>query len=366
MLRDRPSSPSSLAPGSPAERPAAVLGSAGTEELGAARWRRGAELQSLSREEGCEPVSFHDADTLEISPSRFEAPESVVDGTMLLVVMAGRSVGQVFHVGERDREMSLGRSTLCDITLSDAEVSRRHAAIRWSEGERGFVVADLRSRNGTYLNGQAIDEPLPLASGDKLHLGPSTLLRVASPFGDEARYAQTMNQAALRDPLTGAYNRRYLDERLIAEVAYSNRHEAPFSVMIIDIDHFKEVNDRHGHGVGDIVLTDVVELITSTVRDEDIVARYGGEEIVILCRGTDESEACLVAERVRRTVEEASFTTDQHVVDVTVSIGIAGLAETAAADARLLLAGADIALYAAKAAGRNRCRAASLALESEH
>src|SRR5690606_7286323 len=136
-------------------------------------------------------------------------------------------------------------------------------------------------------------------------------------------------------------------ERLVAEVAFARRHRSPLSLLLIDIDHFKNINDAHGHQAGDAVLKGFIELLESEIRTEDVVARYGGEEFIVLCRESLSEGAAGLAERVRSRVERACFVHDGVIIPVTVSIGIAGVVN-GIADAEGLLKAADQALYLAK------------------
>jgi two-component system cell cycle response regulator len=170
----------------------------------------------------------------------------------------------------------------------------------------------LGSRNGTRINGVGItDAPHRLERGDIIELGLQTVLRVS--FADEAetRYARQMYDAVLRDGLTGVYNRRYFESRLRTEIAFARRHETNLALVMIDIDHFKLINDTHGHPVGDAVLCWLVDLVELGIRTEDVFARYGGEEFAILCRETGEEQAAIVAERVRGKVAERPFQTGE-------------------------------------------------------
>ena len=161
-------------------------------------------------------------------------------------------------------------------------------------------------------------------------------------------------ELAVTDPLTGLYNRRYLDAHIASAVARASATEKPVCVLIFDIDHFKDVNDTHGHEAGDDVLRDFSDRLRRGVRGIDLVVRYGGEEFVLVMPETDAEYASAVAERLRSDVEKVPFATrsgDQ--IPVTVSIGLAqwqGASDTAEA----LIRRADQALYAAKRAGRNR------------
>ncbi|MHB8623314.1 MAG: GGDEF domain-containing protein [Sulfuricaulis sp.] len=157
----------------------------------------------------------------------------------------------------------------------------------------------------------------------------------------------------ITDPLTGIYNRRYLDRRLPDEVARAQRYGAPLSVLLADIDHFKRVNDIHGHQVGDVVLSNLGKLVVNTVRNTDIVVRYGGEEILIITPNTSAATATRLAERLRQKVEESVLAPDaDKLLHVTVSIGVAFYGRDIG-DASTLIKSVDAALYRAKHEGRN-------------
>lgn len=165
-----------------------------------------------------------------------------------------------------------------------------------------------------------------------------------------------LEELSVRDGLTGLYNRRELEKRLQQEIQRARRYRRPLSVLMLDIDHFKNVNDRYGHQAGDEVLITVADLIQLNVRPVDVVCRYGGEELAVILPETDAEGARTVAERIRGTVEDSVTTTPQgDTVHVTVSIGLAVFprdGDTAAG----LIHTADQALYAAKQEGRNLVR----------
>ncbi|MEM7408437.1 MAG: GGDEF domain-containing protein [Pseudomonadota bacterium] len=167
-----------------------------------------------------------------------------------------------------------------------------------------------------------------------------------------------MENAAARDALTGLFNRGSMVRSLTREVQLAQRHNVPLSIIILDIDHFKSVNDTFGHVVGDAVLIDISERLMDRVRNSDIVFRYGGEEFVVLLSATDLEGAKLLAGRLRTRVEEepVKIKKMQLSVPVTISAGVAELAAGETMDA--LLSRADTALYRAKDAGRNRVHAA--------
>ncbi|MEI7611602.1 MAG: diguanylate cyclase [Betaproteobacteria bacterium] len=151
------------------------------------------------------------------------------------------------------------------------------------------------------------------------------------------------------DSLTHISNRRKLDQFLDNEMHRANRFGHPLSLIMLDLDHFKQVNDRHGHGVGDEVLKSVARLVSDSVRDVDLFARYGGEEFVIVCTETDLKGACVLAEKIRQTVENHAF---NPVEQVTISLGVAEFMPGESMDS--VLKRADEGLYEAKNKGRNR------------
>jgi diguanylate cyclase (GGDEF)-like protein len=171
----------------------------------------------------------------------------------------------------------------------------------------------------------------------------------------EEALLRRLYESTVTDGLTGAYNRKHFGERLAGEVAYARRHDTPLSLLMLDIDHFKKVNDTYGHPAGDRVLRSFTDTLRHTLRAEDVLARYGGEEFVIIARGLDTEHAMHLGERIRTLVAETPIDVEGHTVELTVSIGVASLACEGANAADGLVAVADRRLYAAKAAGRNRC-----------
>jgi len=173
------------------------------------------------------------------------------------------------------------------------------------------------------------------------------------------RRLAVFEQESITDPLTGIFNRRYLERRLRDEVARTNRYDIPLSVLLIDIDHFKRVNDIYGHQVGDLVLEGMAQLIAATLRTTDVVARYGGEEIMVIAPNTPLNTATELAERLRKVVETASFEIpaeldlDIMALGVMISIGVASFGGDTKT-VQDLIQNADKALYRAKSEGRNR------------
>lgn len=170
---------------------------------------------------------------------------------------------------------------------------------------------------------------------------------------------QAMYADSIRDSLTLTYNRRYFDQRMQEEIAYAKRHKAPLSLLLVDIDHFKRINDRHGHSVGDAVLCEVVVRLQQILRSEDILARFGGEEFVVGLRGTSAEGAGLAGERLRKAVDVRPIEADKCSIGCTVSVGCAALdfEDPKRGSLQTLLETADRRLYTSKSGGRNRVTA---------
>ena len=272
------------------------------------------------------------------------------DQQAYLMVIAGPHVGKMFKVD--DDTTVLGRSSKADIHVNDVGISRQHAEFV-CYGEDVFID-DLDSANGTYLNGQIVDRRQQLQDGDKITLGSTTILKFTYHDELDESFQKEMVNAALRDGLTGAYNKSYFLKHLETEMAFALRHQTALSLIMLDIDHFKPVNDNYGHLAGDAILKRLTEIAVSSLRGEDIFARYGGEEFAIVSRGTPLEGARVIAERLRSTVERTDFIYDGNHIPITISMGIATLPDVAAQTPEDLIKAADMALYDAKQAGRNR------------
>jgi diguanylate cyclase (GGDEF)-like protein len=271
-----------------------------------------------------------------------------------LLVLAGPQFGEIFPLAA-EREHLLGRREDADVQIRDDGVSRRHASIRVDGA--GAVVTDLGSANGTYVDGRRV-ATARVEDGGRIQIGGQTTLKFIWADELDARYQLRLAEGALQDPLTGVYNRRHLDERLAGELAAAQRHGRPVSVLMIDVDHFKALNDTHGHLAGDEALRMVAFVVRGAVRREDVLARYGGEEFVVIARETSLEGARALAERIRAAVERSRCTWQGRELAVTVSVGVAVSPDVAElvpgrSDRDLLLA-ADRALYLAKERGRNR------------
>jgi two-component system cell cycle response regulator len=269
-----------------------------------------------------------------------------------LTMVSGTEAGSMYRLGPTT---VVGRSLDCQIKIHESGVSRRHALITQS-GETEYYVQDLGSRNGTTVRGRPVTRAR-LTDGDRIGVGP-VFFRFALADETEELALKRRYEFSIVDGLTGAMNRKHFDDRLIGELAYAKRHKAGVSLMIIDVDHFKKVNDRHGHQAGDAVLKRLAAVIRSTLRVEDVFARYGGEEFAIIARGIDNKHALAFAERIRVLVEKSPFVHKTVPILMTVSIGVASLADCRDASVDQLISLADSRLYVAKASGRNCTRGA--------
>ena len=266
----------------------------------------------------------------------------------LLVRMNGAFLGQVLKL--EGEACTIGRAPGSTLWLRDDGVSREHARLE-QDGE-DYQVVDCGSANGTYVEGQRIERQR-LADGDVIQLGPNALFRYSKTDADHENMLCALYDASVRDPLTGAYNREHFEEHLRAEVSFAMRHRTEVALLMLDLDHFKAVNDTYGHPAGDQVLIDVVYAITSCVRLEDILVRYGGEEFVVVVRDVPLAGAYRMADRVRETIAQVTIKVARGVIRPTASFGCATLACCAEPSAAVLIATVDRRLYEAKRRGRN-------------
>src|SRR3954452_4867074 len=285
----------------------------------------------------------------------FEAPKAPAGGKRdraYLVVLAGASVGEMYKVeGEKT---VIGRGQKAQIRLFDDGISREHAQLL-IEGNR-IVLQDLGSTNGTFCNGLKVDRR-ELVDGDKILVGSTTILKFTYHDNLDEMFQKQMYESALRDGLTKAFNKKYFTDRLESEFTFATRHGSPLALVLFDIDHFKKVNDTHGHQAGDHVLSELSTLLTGALRAEDVFARYGGEEFAVICRGSDVNQGQIVAERMRKAVEVHKFMFEGTHIPLTISVGVAVLPDSTVRDANDVVSHADQALYSSKRGGRNRVTA---------
>ena len=265
-----------------------------------------------------------------------------------IIVIAGPNVGEMFKV---DGVSHVGRGQAAEIRITDTEISRKHARFI-VEGDQ-VVVEDLNSTNGTFVNGTQIRRKL-LQDGDKIQVGTTTILKFSYHDDLDEQFQRKMYDAALRDALTGAFNKKYFGDRLESELAYAIRHGSPLALILFDLDHFKSINDTYGHLAGDYVLRTLGAGVLKQVRREDVFARYGGEEFAMLSRGLDTAAALDFAGRLRAWINGHAFIYEGTRLPVSSSFGVAARPQIQVETALELVGCADKALYSAKVGGRNR------------
>ncbi len=266
----------------------------------------------------------------------------------ILLEIYGRNLGK-----RRDIEKEgivIGRADDADITLDDQSVSRRH--VRITKQKKEFLVADMGSTNGTYLNDVKVEQATALRNGDRIKVG-TTIFKFICSDDMEAEYFDQLYQYSIRDGLTGLYNKKNLLETLDNEFQRCTRYDRQLTVMMMDLDHFKNINDTYGHLVGDRVLVMVADVLKSYFRTADFIARFGGEEFCVILPETPLASAHLTAERIRMAVSNIKLNDNGREVTVTISIGLSTFAKGMKSFTELIEL-ADKQLYKAKEGGRNR------------
>jgi len=264
-----------------------------------------------------------------------------------LVILQGKDRGKRIQV--EPGELTMGRSQDATVLIQDNRISRVHCRVIYRDEQ--FWVEDCDSRNGTHVNGKQVEARTQLKPGALIRIG-HTLIRLSFRHAAEVALEEEPFHAATTDPLTGIFNRRWFEEQGEFCITRARRHGSPLSILILDVDYFKRINDAYGHACGDSVLVSLTKLLCSIKRHEDLLCRHGGEEFLLMMVETDLRGASLLAERLRKKVNEHSFQAGEEVLSITVSIGVSSFrSEDTYAT---LLERADRALYRAKGNGRNR------------
>ncbi len=266
-----------------------------------------------------------------------------------LVQIHGPDLGKKYVIGKA--EYTIGRDEQNDIVVDLDNVSRRHARIFGGSHDRMFVE-DLKSTNGTFLNDQEVLGAQPLRSGDLIKVGGS-IFKFLDGANIETQYHETIYTLTIADGLTGINNKRFFLEYLEREMGRSHRYHRALSLMMFDIDHFKKINDVHGHLAGDYVLRELAQSIKRLVRREQCFARYGGEEFALVMPEDGPDKARLFAEKIRKMIEEKTFIFEDKEIPVTISIGVAEMEHDMTEPTQFIKV-ADANLYKAKKSGRNR------------
>ncbi len=307
-----------------------------------------------------ERLDAETTDQIDLSTMATEVRRAEMKGKKpCLVVIGGHEVGRVLQLD--NRPMVMGRSPDCDVVFQDEGISRCHIEVFSIESNQ-IMVRDLGSTNGTYVKGERITAAA-LDEGDKLLVGRRVVLKFAFQDVIEETFQQELYESSNRDALTGIYNRKYLIQKMIADLSFARRHHIPFSLLIFDIDHFKLVNDTYGHQSGDEVLKAVTHAVAQTIRTEDIVARYGGEEFAVIAQGTNAEGATVLGERIRHQIAEQRVLAEDGSgtqIGVTASVGVITVHPDGVADSATVISQADKNLYRAKRNGRNQIVASEL------
>lgn len=280
----------------------------------------------------------------------------------MLVRYVGHPLGALVHLGEGTCQ--IGRSRVSDLVLPEAEVSRRHARIDLindGDGRKAIYLVDEGSTNGSHVNGHSLPPHVAwaLSDGDAVRIGPHTF-RVKRLDALERQFHEQVLVQSTQDSVTGLNNRATVFGCLERQAEIARRYKRPLSVCLLDLDHFKWVNDCFGHAAGDVALEAVGHVLASRVRAGDQVGRVGGEEFLVVLPETAAFAALHLAEAIRTALQEHPIYApgSSERINLTCSIGVAELQDEDA-DAGALLARADAALYHAKALGRNRTEVAT-------
>lgn len=277
-----------------------------------------------------------------------------------LVILEGAELGRQIELGEFTR---IGRSAEAEVILDDSATSRFHAEVQRAGDE--YQLMDSGSTNGTWLNDVQVASPTQLSNGDILHIGLTSFKFLLGDSVERAYHAE-LYKLSTTDPLTGIRNRRFALEELNREAARAQRHQRPLALLLMDIDHFKQLNDTYGHSVGDAVLKGLAHRLQSKLRRTDVFARFGGEEFFLLAIESDKHGAAALAGLLLERVSSQPFEVDGDSIKVTLSMGIADSLEVNAAHLNgagplspedlgdKLIELADERLYQAKRDGRDR------------
>ncbi len=264
----------------------------------------------------------------------------------LLLVLSGPRLGNRTVLS--DAAIEIGRGSTSGLVLDADSVSRRHAKIEPMGA--GHRLTDLGSTNGTYVNGLRVKEH-ELQDGDRVQIGKA-LLKYLAGGNIEGAYHEEVQRLMSFDALTNVHNKRFFDDNL--RVALSAAETGPVSLLVLDIDHFKKVNDTNGHMAGDAVLCATANIVKDALPAEYLFARVGGEEFAVICPNTSLANAKVCAERIRLAVAGNLPNFEGKPLPVTVSLGLAEFKPGSEEEPEALYGRADEKLYQAKDSGRNR------------
>jgi two-component system, cell cycle response regulator len=271
------------------------------------------------------------------------------EAVLVLLYPPGPNLGRKFAMTAT--ELVVGRMSELDVPIETDSVSRRHARLFREDGR--WKVEDLGSTNGTYVNDRKIEQASPLRNGDLVRFG-GAIAKFLAGQDIEASYHEEIYKMSIVDGLTGVHNKRFFLEFLEREISGAARYRMPLALVLFDIDHFKKVNDGHGHLAGDTVLKELARRLKPRIRREDLLARYGGEEFACILTKTPLEGAVHFAESLRDMVARLPFQYEAIALPVTISLGVAVFHDATPCPPSDLIRIADEKLYSAKNGGRNR------------
>jgi two-component system, cell cycle response regulator len=251
-----------------------------------------------------------------------------------------------------DTQYVVGREADVGFVVSRSSVSRQHARL-FVDDDGSWWVEDLNSTNGTFVNENRIRNAQVLSDSDQVRFGDA-IYKFLSGSNIESAYHEAIHNMAIQDGMTGIHNKRFFMEFLEREIAVASRHGHPLTLVMFDVDHFKKINDTHGHLAGDAVLKDLAYRIRPRIRREDLFARYGGEEFACVLPSTALPGGIVFAEHLRTLIEERPTAFENSGIPFTISVGVTTLYRESGVDPAGLIKRADDNLYAAKRGGRNR------------
>jgi diguanylate cyclase (GGDEF)-like protein len=272
---------------------------------------------------------------------------------MYLIVVRGGIPGTMLRLGQGTS--TLGRSGDNTYQLHDVTVSRRHVLVS-IDGVGMATITDLGSSNGTFVDGKraAVNVPIRIMDGSRIQLGSSVLMKYLKLDQCDEGFQREMFERTVRDTLTGLYHRGYFLSQVGPLAELCAVRELGLAVILIDIDHFKSINDTYGHDAGDAVLRQVAAVLQESTRAEDLVARYGGEEFVIALPSGSLDQATERAEQLRVSLADCHLSALGADIQVTASLGLSFSPTGRPRKIQSLISAADSALYEAKRRGRNR------------
>jgi two-component system cell cycle response regulator len=296
---------------------------------------------------------LNDTSRFKVNGSRDRPSREPAVREACLVVMYGESIGR--RISLTAAPLTIGRSADSELQFEEESVSRNHCRIDPTLGAGGvpeaWRISDLSSTNGTYVNDRGV-ECAVLNHGDHLQIGRNILKFLVSGHIESA-YHEEIYRLVTTDGLTNLPNRRAFEDAMQREFSRSTRYARPLSLLVIDIDHFKKINDVHGHLAGDAALRQFAAVLKANLRRDDIAGRMGGEEFAVLLPEIDRGGAKLAGEKVRQLTARHRFEFESAVMPLTISVGVA----TRTSDDHEpieIYRRADELLFTAKRAGRNR------------